>query len=123
MFVLVCSCPHTNAGHSCDAKTKVKRFTNYVLVKFTCYETLLGTTSFFFVSASHRVAAAGQSTRGLFFWQVLPDVLVYRLHADEAAEDDEVEDGVSSFKEWQLPHRCVAFLRWKAALHHARTGI
>jgi hypothetical protein len=41
----------------------------------------------------------------LFFWQVHAEVLVYRLHADDAAEDDEAEDGVPSFVEWELPNR------------------
>lgn len=50
---------------------------------------------------------AGQSTRGLYFWQVLPDVLVYKLHSDGAAEDDEVDDGVPAYCEWELPNTCA----------------
>ena len=41
----------------------------------------------------------------LFFWQVRAEVHVYHLRSDEAAEDDECEDGVPSFVEWELPNR------------------
>lgn len=55
-----------------------------------------------------RLLLAGQDTEALFFWQVVPDVLVYKLRTDGCAEDDEGEDGVPSFVEWELPNRCAA---------------
>jgi hypothetical protein len=51
------------------------------------------------------VAAAAESTSALFLWQVQPDFFVFRLHQDGPAEDDEVEDGIPSFVEWELPNR------------------
>ena len=42
------------------------------------------------------------------FWQVEPQIHVYRLQSDDAAEDDETDDGVPSFVEWELPNRCAS---------------
>lgn len=58
---------------------------------------------------TRRLLLAGHNTEALFFWQVVPDVLVYKLRTDGCAEDDEGEDGVPSFVEWELPNRCAYY--------------
>lgn len=57
---------------------------------------------------------AGDLPDKLFFWQVQPEIQSYRLNRDEPAEDDDVEDGVPGFVEWELPSRCAT------AMHPAR---
>lgn len=41
----------------------------------------------------------------LLFWQFTPTIHIYQLDEDGAADDDEGEDGVPTYKEWQLPAR------------------
>ena len=36
---------------------------------------------------------------------MVPNVLVYHLHSEEGAEEDDNEDNVPAFTEWQLPNR------------------
>ncbi|WIA29005.1 hypothetical protein OEZ86_011522 [Tetradesmus obliquus] len=45
----------------------------------------------------------GQGTSVLFSFQVRPHVHVYQLNEEGGEEDDEGEDGVVSYREWQLP--------------------
>lgn len=47
----------------------------------------------------------GELPGKLFFWQVQPEIHSFRLHSDGPAEDDDVEDGVPGFVEWELPNR------------------
>eukprot|EP00878_Enallax_costatus_P027437 GHUV01029548.1.p1 GENE.GHUV01029548.1~~GHUV01029548.1.p1 ORF type:complete len:237 (+),score=70.30 GHUV01029548.1:203-913(+) len=47
------------------------------------------------------VMARGTSV--LFSFQVRPHVYVYQLNEDGGEDDDEGEDGVVSYREWQLP--------------------
>ncbi|MEW5298280.1 MAG: hypothetical protein WDW38_000989 [Sanguina aurantia] len=39
----------------------------------------------------------------LLFWQFIPKIHVYTLNDEGAAEDEDGEEGVSSYKEWILP--------------------
>jgi hypothetical protein len=43
----------------------------------------------------------------LLCWQYAASVHVYQLSEEGAADDDEGEDGVPSYREWILPCRCV----------------
>eukprot|EP00892_Ulva_mutabilis_P010083 jgi/Ulvmu1/7447/UM036_0109.1 len=52
-----------------------------------------------------KICPTGDLPGKLFFWQVQPEIQSYRLHSDGPAEDDDVEDGVPGFVEWELPSR------------------
>ena len=56
--------------------------------------------------------SAGDLPGKLFFWQVQPEIQTYRLHRDDPAEDDDVEDGVPGFVEWELPSRYATVGIW-----------
>lgn len=54
-----------------------------------------------------RVCPVGGQKRSLFFWAVTPDLHFYKLHSSGPAEDDEADDGVPTFLEWELPAKYV----------------
>ena len=54
------------------------------------------------------LVGSGQGKRKLFFWQVAPEIHSFRLNDAGPAEDDEVEDGVPTFVEWELPSKSAS---------------